>query len=496
MNYCLVFLDGPTPGASAPLDPALEMTIGRDTTRDIPIDDHQASRLHARLTWDGATWRIEDCQSRNGTSLNGQTIDRAVLAPGDLLRIGDRSLVFLRESEETNTAIGLRPSVLAASTRMSPIDAAQVEAFISKLSSADSPAGKSLQTLYRFTETVQAASRVEQLVATVQETVELGTAAKTVTVLLADVNGRLQVAGSRNEEVCNDSLHMLARVAFSSGQAVTTEVGSSGTSDGSGNEGRGSDAIIAAPVFTTGRPRGAIECVVQTGQSFDDDDLDWVVAIARQFGVALENVERRRQLESANEALRQRVAGQRRIVGDSEAVRQLLDQIGRVATANTTVLVTGESGTGKELIAEMIHELSPRSAGPLVAVNCAAFSDSLLESELFGHEAGAFTGADRRRAGQFERADGGTLFLDEVGELTIGCQAKLLRILEGHPFQRVGGEENIQVNVRIVAATHRDLKSMVDAGDFREDLFFRLRVIELTSPPLRRPRRRRDATGV
>jgi len=148
-------------------------------------------------------------------------------------------------------------------------------------------------------------------------------------------------------------------------------------------------------------------------------------------------------------------------------------------------LILGESGTGKELVARSIHDLSRHSEGPFIAINCAAFSESLLESELFGHEAGAFTGADRRRLGQFERAHRGTIFLDEVGEMTANCQAKLLRLLEGHPFERVGGEDTVSVSVRVVAATHRDLADLARQGKFREDLFYRLRVIDMHLPPLR-----------
>ena len=174
-----------------------------------------------------------------------------------------------------------------------------------------------------------------------------------------------------------------------------------------------------------------------------------------------------------------------RILGESLAVRQLLEQVEKVAPTDANVLVLGESGTGKELVAQAIHEGSRRGDESFVAVNCAAFSESLLESELFGHEKGAFTGAEARRMGQFERADRGTIFLDEVGELSMGCQAKLLRLLEGQAFHRVGGAEPIKVDVRVVAATHRDLPQMVGQGGFREDLWYRLRVIELRTPALR-----------
>lgn len=173
------------------------------------------------------------------------------------------------------------------------------------------------------------------------------------------------------------------------------------------------------------------------------------------------------------------------IIGSSPAMRKLLEMVGMVAPSDATVLITGESGTGKELIARAIHGNSRCGDGPFVAVNCAALSESLLESELFGHEKGAFTGADRRREGHFARADGGTLFLDEIGEISPVMQVKLLRVIQEREFQRVGGSHNIRVNVRLVAATNKNLEKEVDTGAFRQDLFFRLNVVTLNMPPLR-----------
>ncbi len=173
------------------------------------------------------------------------------------------------------------------------------------------------------------------------------------------------------------------------------------------------------------------------------------------------------------------------IIGESPAMRELLEMISYVAPTEATVLINGESGTGKELIAGALHRFSQRAKGPFITVNCAALIDNLLESELFGHEKGAFTGADRRREGKFVQADGGTLFLDEIGETTPAMQAKLLRALQEHEIQRVGGEEPLKVDVRILAATNRVLEDEVKNGTFREDLYYRLNVVNLTVPPLR-----------
>ncbi|MGE5246010.1 MAG: sigma-54-dependent transcriptional regulator [Betaproteobacteria bacterium] len=174
-----------------------------------------------------------------------------------------------------------------------------------------------------------------------------------------------------------------------------------------------------------------------------------------------------------------------RIVGSSAALQRVLDIVRKVAKSNTTVLIRGETGTGKELIAGAIHHNSLRSARSFVKVNCAALQENLLESELFGHEKGAFTGADKQRIGRFEQADGGTLFLDEIGDMSPSTQAKILRVLQEHEFERLGGTRTLRVDVRLIAATNRDLPSMVESGQFREDLYYRLNVVSIEMPPLR-----------
>ncbi|HOX31793.1 MAG TPA: sigma-54 dependent transcriptional regulator [Spirochaetales bacterium] len=198
-----------------------------------------------------------------------------------------------------------------------------------------------------------------------------------------------------------------------------------------------------------------------------------------------------RELERKNRELEAEVAAQRRessMIGKSPEIKKVLELARRVAPTKASVLVTGESGVGKELVADAIHALSPRSAGPLVKVHCAALAESLLESELFGHEKGAFTGAQARKRGRFELANEGTLFLDEIGEINQNVQIKILRVLQDRKFERVGGEETVEVDVRIVAATNRDLKKEIAEGRFREDLYYRLNVVNIHVPPLRERR--------
>ena len=174
------------------------------------------------------------------------------------------------------------------------------------------------------------------------------------------------------------------------------------------------------------------------------------------------------------------------VVGTNGGLKQVFDDLKKVASTRSTCLIRGETGTGKELVARALHYASPRATKPLVKLNCAALPETLLETELFGHEKGAFTGADRRKPGRFELADGGTLFLDEIGDVTPAMQAKLLRVIQEREFERVGGTETIKVDVRVVAATHRELEEMVQKGEFREDLYFRLNVFPIMIPPLRR----------
>jgi Nif-specific regulatory protein len=201
------------------------------------------------------------------------------------------------------------------------------------------------------------------------------------------------------------------------------------------------------------------------------------------------NLEDSRELADERDELRREVRGkygfENMVVGHTPSMRRVFDQVRRVGKWDSTVLVLGESGTGKELIASAIHYNSPRAHQPFVRLNCAALPETLLESELFGHEKGAFTGAVKQRKGRFEQADGGTLFLDEIGEISPMFQAKLLRVLQEGEFERVGGSRTVKVDVRVIAATHRNLEAAVDAGDFREDLYYRLNVMPILLPPLR-----------
>jgi len=229
---------------------------------------------------------------------------------------------------------------------------------------------------------------------------------------------------------------------------------------------------------------GNIELAVKATRLGAYDFLEKPLSLDKVLLVAQRALERK-QLEIENRALKADLEKKWQLVGDSEKMRVLTQQIEMAAQSNSRVLILGESGTGKELVARLLHEGSPRSNGPFIEVNCAAIPQELIESELFGHEKGSFTGASERKIGKFELANEGSLFLDEIGDMTLQTQAKVLRVLESQVFQRVGGAKSIKVGVRIIAATNKDLSEEVKKGGFREDLFFRLNVIPITVPPLR-----------
>ena len=235
---------------------------------------------------------------------------------------------------------------------------------------------------------------------------------------------------------------------------------------------------------------GTIEGAVAALRSGAYDYLSKPIDL-EDLDLLLQRIGERKQLISENQLLREQLREKfsfRGIVYLSPAMERVMSTAGRVAASSAPVLIRGESGTGKELLAKAVHFASPRAAGPFIAVNCAALSESLLESEMFGHEKGAFTGADRQHKGRFELAHGGTLFLDEIGDLPLSIQVKLLRVLQEQKFERVGGTTTLTVDVRIIAATHQHLEELITRKLFREDLYYRINVVTLEIPPLRRRR--------
>lgn len=245
-------------------------------------------------------------------------------------------------------------------------------------------------------------------------------------------------------------------------------------------------SIICAPIKYKGKTIGVVEFIDKTdGKGFQQEDIIQLMVFADLAAIAIGNARQIQHVRKENIDLRQEIAVKYELIGESQALQKVVGDAIKVANSNATTLVIGESGTGKELLARLIHRAGLRKNQALICINCAALPETLLEDELFGHEKGAYTGATARKIGKFEQADGGTLFLDEIGEMSPSMQAKLLRALQEGVFYRVGGTSPIHVDVRVLAATNRDIENMVSTGRFREDLYYRLNVIQIHMPPLR-----------
>ncbi|MGE0757466.1 MAG: sigma 54-interacting transcriptional regulator [Pirellulaceae bacterium] len=484
MSFSLVLLNGSHAGTTLKLDESAgAFTVGRHISNDLQLDDDRASRMHARLVHRGGHWHLEDCGSLNGTLVNSQIIQQTVLESGDLIRIGDRLMLMVHDPAMPR-GNDVQTSVFRATTSVSRHPGDQRGGLVEQsVSESMARVVRDSAVLCRLANLLHRHSDCDTLARTAIDAVMDGIQADAVSLWLVGADGRLRCAGKRGE---HSQAHLLASLAVERNKAILVENMSQAAGAGISESATPVGTGIGVPIPGPKSCRGAIECHRQPQRGlFSRNDLDFTVVVAHQTGLALENLEHRERLELANAELRRRLASQSQLVGSSPQMKRVHDQIARVGPTNSTVLILGESGTGKELVARSIHDVSRYAAGPYAAVNCAAFSESLLESELFGHEAGAFTGADRRHIGQFERAHRGTIFLDEIGEMSLACQAKLLRVLEGHPFLRLGGRESIRVDVRVISATHRDLRQLIEQQRFREDLYFRLRVIDIHLPPLR-----------
>jgi Nif-specific regulatory protein len=473
MSPRLVIVAGPSRGAQVALETE-EVAVGRDSSCGVCLPDATLSRRHALLARSPDGWRIRDLGSLNGLRVNGHPTADHLLSDGDRIELGASVLVFRPGPEGEDGHVEEAAEVV--STIRLPVSQAVYAG--DAASPASRKAEKSLGLILAASRRFAAERTVEGLAKALLSSARDVAGGTSGAVLVPDEeDGLREVAvqgGSRSPRVPPGA----AAEALERREAVAL----------------GLDGLHGAAIpILNGEERLGVLCVVGSATSLPEDDLQLLFGLCASAGASLALVKHLAWLDGERRRL-EAASGDEELRGDSPAIARVRALLARAAGSEASVLLAGESGTGKELAARALHARSGRSGGPFVAVNAAALVDTLVESELFGHERGAFTGAVARRRGRLETAHRGTLFLDEVGEMAPPTQAKLLRVLETRSFERVGGTESVKVDVRVIAATNRDLPAEVKEKRFREDLYYRLAVVTITLPPLRE--RREDIPGL
>jgi Nif-specific regulatory protein len=489
MNPRLAAVAGPLKGRTFTLA-ADETAIGRESANQVCLSDPSVSRRHCRITRDGEMFKINDLESLNGTFVNDVPVKERYLEHGDRLRIGDHTFSFLLREGDLPSASN---TVLLDESKLTTgANTLQV-----RIADAFHLMARDLSALMKISTTINSVRGLDALQGQLLELI--------FEVVPADSGAILLVEDDRLEEFSSvyglDRLRGVDRAVRVS-RTITQRVLAEGVSILSNDVQESGDfdeaqslissriqALLCVPLMLFDKPLGVIYLYASDPLTrFDEDQMQLVTAVAGIAAVALENARHVEWLESENRRLQEDIVLEHNMIGESQRMRDVYQFIARVAPTSSTVLIWGESGTGKELAARAIHLNSPRKNKPFVAVNCAALTETLLESELFGHEKGAFTGAVALKKGKLEVADGGTLFLDEVGEMPPLLQAKLLRVLQEREFERVGGTRTLKVDIRVIAATNKDMEEAIRQGSFRQDLFYRLNVVALSMPPLRERR--------
>jgi Nif-specific regulatory protein len=466
----------------------------------LAISDLSLSRRHCVLARKSDEYTLRDLDSRNGTFVNGRVISEKQLNHGDQISVGESVLVFLLKEDPEEAAVhGVEfdDRLTQATAQIRPQDVLylQPERILRELPAA-SRLGRNLNVLLKISRVVHSISDLDQLQAQILELI--------FEVVPAE-RGAILLDGKGNEKFSSLFAHpgpakgaepvrvsrTITRQVMDQGVAIlgADVPGSGGLSGVDSLLSFKVRSLLCVPLTVFRRVLGCIYLdTTSPATRFDRDHLELVASIAGISAVALDNARRLLWLEQENQRLAAEINLQHNMVGESAAMKDVYHFLSRVAPTESTVLVAGESGTGKELVARAIHRNSPRAARPFVAINCAAIPEGLLESELFGYERGAFTGAASQKKGRLEMADGGVLFLDEIGELAPALQVKLLRVLQEREFERLGGSRPISVDIRVIAATNKDLAAAVKARNFREDLYYRLNVVSVVLPSLRERR--------
>ncbi len=481
----LIAVDGPLIGLVRRLDTG-SLLIGRDPSNSLCLKDATVSRRHCTIQFNDGGWTLTDEETHNGTFVNGLPIRERMLANRDEIQIGASRFLLLIEPEAAvinqeamfDECCHATRSIVLAPRQPQLLDAGLSPALMALGERHGRELGAILQLCTALPTLRDIASIGRRLFESILRTV----AAERGAILLVDAEtGELHSAygWGRVEGACKAPALPAAELkrAVSEGCALLIEVEGSESS------------YLLAPLMAGGRAFGVIAVESSSGPApFDSGHLEWLCAVAAISSPSFENLRHTEWLEAENRRLTAEINLGHNMVGESAAIREVMRQIVKAAPAESTVLIQGETGTGKELVARAIHSGSRRNVRPFVAVNCATLSESLLESDLFGHEKGAFTGAIAQKRGKIEVAEGGTLFLDEIGELAPQIQAKLLRVLQEREFERVGGLRPIRADIRLIAATNRNLEEASRKETFRRDLYYRLNVISITVPPLRERR--------
>jgi Nif-specific regulatory protein len=497
----LLVIAGPSKDLTIPL-PDGEATIGRDPANVVAIVDPSVSRKHCLLRREeDGRFSIKDLESRNGTLVNGNPVKEQYLHHGDEIATGDSLFLFLLDEEDraaSASQVEFDDGQPMAETRLiHPKEAVylQPDRLLKELP-ATSQVGRNLNALLKISRVVHAIRDLEELQAQLLDLIFEVVPAGRGAILLSEGEG--QEFNSLYARTRQGGQPQLVRVSRTIARKVMKEnVAILGVDIASSGNLREVESLVAShvrslvcvPLSVFQRMIGCIYLDSTSAVNrFSEEHLQLMAGVAGVSAVALDNARRLQWLEQENQRLSTETRQDQSLVGEGARMKEIFQFLARVSPSDSTVLIEGESGTGKELVAKALHRNSPRATKPFVAINCAAIPETLLESDLFGHERGAFTGAATQKKGRLEVADGGVVFLDEIGELAPALQVKLLRVLQEREFERVGGTHPIKVNIRLIAATNRDLEDAVRKGEFRQDLYYRLAVVKMTMPPLRERR--------
>lgn len=471
MTPRLYSIAGPMKGTSIPLVEE-SVTIGRDRSNQVHIADLHLSRRHCQIKKDGSNYVLLDLGSRNGVFVNSIPVRERTLTSGDRIEAGASMFVFYTEDEESPAEQIEAVSTMTGSSLTTRWDE-------DRASIRDS---KDLDLLLKISSAIGPIQNVESLSRKLLDLIAEAIPAERASILLLDPHSGGLIMVARTTK--SPDLPLL-RIDRTLADRVVREKSALLANDVLQEE-LSIPSLLCAPLVVLNHVLGILYAdTLLAATHFTEKHLQLLNAVANISAPVIKNSLDLEKWVERNKRLQMELQMERQIVGEGPAMKKVLELIKKVSIANTTVLISGESGTGKELAARAIHTNSPRADAPFIAINCAALPEPLMESELFGYEKGAFTGALAQKKGKIEAAAGGTLFLDEVAELSPALQAKLLRFLQEREFERVGGTRPIKVDLRLLAATNKDLKKEVENQKFRLDLFYRLNVVQVEMPPLR-----------